>query len=76
MIIRNSLPKQRPERSRQFIRVHRNALVAVVYIEAVEKAANGRFHAKLQGVAGPVEVGRRHLSSLRAVLKQGLEGQQ
>ena len=69
LLVDESLKALAREFSQQFIRVHRNALVAVAYIEALEKAANGRVHVKLQGLAEPVEVSRRHLSSLRAILK-------
>jgi len=72
LLIDESLRALEREFSQQFIRVHRNALVALAYIEALEKAPNGRRHVRLRGIEEPIEVSRRHLSSLRAVLRQGL----
>ncbi|HIE54474.1 MAG TPA: response regulator transcription factor [Chromatiaceae bacterium] len=72
LLINESLKALEREFPERFVRVHRNALVAIAYLEALEKAPNGRPHVKLQGIDESVEVSRRHVSSLRAVLKRGV----
>ena len=53
----------------QFIRIHRNALVAVRYLRSLEKATNGHFSVQLQGVEGRLEVSRRHIAGVRQCIK-------
>jgi two-component system, LytTR family, response regulator AlgR len=71
LLIDEPLKTLEREFSQQFIRVHRNALIAVAYIKALEKAPNGRRNVRLQSIDEPIEVSRRHLSSLRTILKHG-----
>jgi two-component system response regulator AlgR len=51
-----------------FMRVHRNALVGVRYIQEMVKGDAGRWHLQLRGVADSVEVSRRLVSAVRARL--------
>ena len=56
-----------------FIRVHRNALVGLSHIEALEKDKEGKFHLRLHMVDERIDVSRRHLQDVRqAVKKLGL----
>jgi len=52
----------------EFLRVHRNALVAVNRIEALERQPDGHFCLRLKGSAFQPAVSRRHLSNVRATL--------
>lgn len=51
------------------LRIHRNALVARAHVEALEKGADERWRIRLQGVAEPLEVSRRHLAEVRRRLR-------
>ena len=53
----------------QFIRIHRNALVAVQYLSGLEKSHNGQFCVQLQGVDERLEISRRHIAGVRQVIK-------
>ena len=62
-----ALEKKFPQR---FMRIHRNALVAVEHIAALEKDKQGRCHIKLNGCDKLLEVSRRHLPAVRKFIKQ------
>jgi len=51
----------------RFVRVHRNALVAVAFIEGMESTNEGHF-LKIKGVADKLQVSRRHLAGVKALL--------
>ncbi|MGB3621756.1 response regulator transcription factor [Ketobacter sp. MCCC 1A13808] len=52
----------------RFLRVHRNALVALSYIEALEHKGN-QFYLRIQGVEERLAVSRRHASSVKKLLQ-------
>ena len=52
-----------------FLRVHRNALVAVAHVRALERDVNGRQWVRCAGVSDAVEVSRRMLSPVRKALR-------
>ena len=54
----------------QFIRIHRNALVAMKQIAALEKDNEGRSHIRLRDCDKILEVSRRHLPDIRRWLKE------
>jgi len=54
----------------RFLRIHRGTLVALEYIEALERAPDGAFQVRLNGVARALPVSRRHLADVRAALKK------
>lgn len=51
----------------RFVRIHRNALVAVAFIEGMETSNEGHF-LKLKGVQDKLQVSRRHLAGVKALL--------
>lgn len=51
-----------------FLRVHRNALVAVSKIEGLERASNGQYSVKLKCTAHSPNISRRHLAHVRQTL--------
>ncbi len=53
----------------RFVRVHRNALVAVARIAAMEKRRDGQFVLRLLGTDERPVVSRRHVAALRDLLK-------
>ncbi len=68
-IIEETLKSLEEEFSNQFLRIHRNALVRKDKIEALEKQDDGRVLLKLKGLSNGFEVSRRHLSSVRKLMK-------
>ena len=53
-----------------FIRIHRNALVAIPHIEGLERDNDGRYYARLKELDIKPQVSRRHVASLRRLLEQ------
>ena len=62
------------ERYPQFVRVHRNALVARAAIRSLERSDEGDdaegWALRLEGISEPVMVSRRQLAGVREVLKE------
>ncbi len=54
----------------RFVRIHRNALVALEHIDALEKDSEGHFFIRLRGVEERLEVSRRLVAEVRRVLRQ------
>ena len=57
------------EFSQRFIRIHRNALMALNYIEALEKSKDDIMQIKIRGCEDRIKVSRRHLPKLRQWMK-------
>ena len=55
----------------RFLRVHRNALVAVDRVREIRRGDAGQSVLVLEDVDEPVEVSRRHLPEVRRVLRGG-----
>jgi len=53
----------------RFVRVHRNALVALAYVEGMEQR-NNQHQLRLQGVSERLVVSRRHASSIKKLLQR------
>ena len=53
-----------------FVRVHRNALVAVRHIQGLEKDAEGSMRVRLRDVDNLIDVSRRHVAGVRAFVKK------
>ena len=69
LLIDEALKDLETEFSENFLRVHRNALVAFRYIQSLDKSEDGRFLIRLHGREQPVEVSRRLVSTVRARLR-------
>ncbi len=50
----------------QFVRIHRESIVNLQYVERIEEWSHEAFHVHLRGVADPLTLSRRHASRLRA----------
>jgi two-component system response regulator AlgR len=54
----------------RFIRIHRSALVALSWVERMEKTADGQYEVWLRNCAEPLPVSRRHVTTVKACVKQ------
>ena len=68
-LIDESLKALAEEFAPEFLRIHRNALVSVKHIDAVEKNADGGYFARLKGRDELLAVSRRHATELRKRLR-------
>ncbi|MXX29884.1 MAG: LytTR family transcriptional regulator [Gammaproteobacteria bacterium] len=64
-IITDSLRDLEAEFVDAFLRVHRNALVSVGFIEGFERSAPSRYQIRLAGVEQRIPVSRRHAPMVR-----------
>ncbi|MGB9429261.1 MAG: LytTR family DNA-binding domain-containing protein [Gammaproteobacteria bacterium] len=69
LLIDEALKDLETEFSENFIRVHRNALVALAHIQSLDKGEDGSLLVRLHGRAEPVEVSRRLVADVRARLR-------
>ena len=69
MLLDESLKALEKEFTGQFLRIHRNALVAIKHILRLERDAEGSHVITLRDIDNPLKVSRRHLSHVRKVLK-------
>ena len=53
-----------------FLRVHRNALIALRHLLSVEKLPNAQYQARVRGCDQPLAVSRRHATALRRLLRR------
>lgn len=54
----------------RFIRIHRNALAALTWIERLEKTSDGQYEIWLRDCAKPLPVSRRHVTTVKARMKK------
>jgi two-component system response regulator AlgR len=64
-LIEDSLRALEEELGPMFVRIHRNALVSVRYLERIERNADGQYCVRLQGCEAPLQVSRRMAAELR-----------
>lgn len=69
LLIEDSLKELEDEFAADFIRVHRNALVALRYVIALEKNEDGSAALLLDGMPEKIQISRRHLADVRKTLK-------
>lgn len=70
VLIDETLKELETEFADQFIRIHRNALVAVAYLDGLELISSGQYQVRLRGLDERLSVSRRHLSTLRERIHQ------
>ena len=68
-LIEESLKTLEEEFSDTFIRVHRNALIAINAVTGIERDSLGRSYVLLAGCEERLDVSRRHVSVVRQLLK-------
>ena len=64
-LIEDSLRLLESEFPAEFVRIHRNALVAVRHLERIERRADGQYLVYLRGVEAPLPVSRRMAGELK-----------
>jgi two-component system, LytTR family, response regulator AlgR len=69
LLIDEALKDLEKEFTGLFIRVHRNALVALAYVQSMEKSEDGHFLVYLKGRTEPLEVSRRMVADVRSHLR-------
>lgn len=71
LLIEEPLKALEDEFAPDFVRVHRNALVALAQVESLERDAEGRLSVRLRHEAGTIAVSRRLASEVQRRLLQG-----
>ena len=69
LLIEETLKSLEQEFADQFVRIHRNALVAKHYIIGLGKDDGGHAQVSLAGVEETLEVSRRHIADVRKLVK-------
>jgi two-component system response regulator AlgR len=64
-LIEDSLRSLEEEFGTALVRVHRNALVSVRFLEGIERNGEGQYFVKLRGCPAPLQVSRRMASELK-----------
>ncbi|HXY75498.1 MAG TPA: LytTR family DNA-binding domain-containing protein [Steroidobacteraceae bacterium] len=64
-LIEDSLKLLEEEFGATFVRIHRNALVGVKYLERIERNAEGQYFVRLRGTEAPLQVSRRMAGELK-----------
>ena len=68
-LLEESLRTLEVEFGDRFLRIHRNAMVALEYIEGMDQRADGLFQVRVRGVATPLPVSRRHAPDVRKAIR-------
>nr|WP_073276182.1 LytTR family DNA-binding domain-containing protein [Microbulbifer donghaiensis] len=74
-ILDESLKELEAEFGERFVRVHRNALVAVDYVRGLRRTPGGQYYLQLDGIAVEPQVSRRLLGSVKLLLERELLGE-
>jgi two-component system response regulator AlgR len=69
IIIDETLKELEEEFGEQFLRVHRNALVAARFITGLNRLSDGHYQVQLRDVEEAVDISRRHVAMVRKVVK-------
>ena len=69
VLIEEPLTDLEEEFGDRFVRIHRNCLVALAKLAGLDRAADGRVLARMEGVSAPLEVSRRNLPALRKLVR-------
>jgi two-component system response regulator AlgR len=64
-LIEDSLRLLESEFAGTFVRIHRNALVSVKYLEGIERHPDGQYFVRLRGCEAPLQVSRRMAGELK-----------
>lgn len=70
ILIDETLKELETEFSERFVRIHRNALIAITYLEGLNVDTPGHYKARIQGVGEGLVVSRRHVSRLRKLMQK------
>jgi two-component system response regulator AlgR len=70
ILIDEPLVSLEAEFSDHFIRIHRNTLVAIKYIEELRKTNEGQHAIKMVDIQIELSISRRHFSAVKKIIKQ------
>ena len=65
LLIPDTLKELERELGERFLRVHRNALVALSYVTGLRRGEDGSWQVELEGCAISPAVSRRHLAEVK-----------
>lgn len=68
-LLDETLKELEEEFGNRFIRIHRNALISVKHIEAIERAAQGQYQVRLADTEQRPIISRRHVSDVKELLR-------
>lgn len=68
-LLDETLKELEEEFGARFMRIHRNALISVKHIEAIERANQGQYHVRLADTEQRPIISRRHVSDVKELLK-------
>ncbi len=68
VLIEDALKKLEQEFSDQFVRIHRNALININYLAGMRAQDDGHY-VRLKDIDDTLEISRRHLPSIRKIIK-------
>lgn len=68
-LLDETLKELEEEFSGRFVRIHRNSLVSIKHIEALERTAQGQYQVRLADMETRPVISRRHVSDLKELLK-------
>lgn len=68
-LLDETLKELEEEFGNRFLRIHRNALVSVKHIEAIERNAQGQYQVRLSGCTQKPLVSRRHVGGVKEFMK-------
>jgi two-component system, LytTR family, response regulator AlgR len=64
-LIEDSLRSLEEEFGAAFVRIHRNALVSVRYLDGIDRNTEGQYFVRLRGCTAPLQVSRRMAGELK-----------
>jgi two-component system, LytTR family, response regulator AlgR len=70
VLIDETLKDLENEFGSRFIRIHRNALLALSYLDGLELVAPGQYQVRIKGIEDRLVVSRRHLPDLRETMQK------
>lgn len=65
VLIDETLKELETEFGDRFVRIHRNALLSISFLEGLEMVATGQYQVRFRGIPEKLSVSRRHLPELR-----------
>ena len=69
VLIDDTLRDLEDEFGDRLVRIHRNALVMMDHLEALERDSTGHYQVRMRGVDQKLDVSRRHVSGLRRLVQ-------
>lgn len=69
LLLDESLTSLEAEFSNDFVRIHRNALVAIKHVESLSKTSDGQNVIKISDMPVELAISRRHLADVKKILK-------